>query len=168
MFSYFWCSYHLKASKNIYWSVLLLVLLFPNTLKSTLLLQVFQLYWCRVVFAVYFLWTWVSNSWKKWEKVRPLGCRFCPLQFVQVILNGLVHFDISYVHGKAISKHKFLFLRRAACKYWLTEEKPGKLTVQGCADTGMSYPVCWLPECSYNSFTEGRKSLVYINAYNIK
>lgn len=72
--------------------------------------------------------------------MRLLGYKFCPLESVQVILNGLVLFDISYLHGKAISKHKFLFLRRAACKYRLAEEKPGKLTVQGCADKGMSYP----------------------------
>lgn len=75
------------------------------------------------------------------KKKKLLGYEFCPLEVVQVILDGLVLFDISYVHGKAISKHKFCSLRRAACKYRLTEEKPGKLTVQGCADKGMSCPV---------------------------
>lgn len=60
---------------------------------------------------------------------------------MQVVLNGLVICGISYIHGKAISKYQFIFLRRAACKYRLTEEKCAKLTVQGCADKGMSYPL---------------------------
>lgn len=76
-----------------------------------------------------------------WKRKRLLGYKFCPLELVQVILNGLVIGDISYIHGKAISKYKFLFLRRTACKYRLTGQKCGKLTVQGCADKGMSYPV---------------------------
>lgn len=57
--------------------------------------------------------------------MRLLGYKFCPLESVQVILNGLVLFAISYLHGKAISKHKFLFLRRAACKYRLEKRNLG-------------------------------------------
>lgn len=151
MFSYFpwWWCYHLKVSNNIYWCVLLLVLLFSNTLQSALHLQVVQLYWCHVVLLFTFFGLGYQIHAKPLKKKkRLLGYKFCPLELVQVTLNSLVLFDISYIHGKAISKHKFPLLRRAACNYRLAEDKPGKLTVQGCADKGMSHPVYWLPECS--------------------
>lgn len=77
---------------------------------------------------------------------------------MQVVFNGLVLFGISYVHSKATGKHEFLFPRRAACKYRLAEETPGQLAVQGCANKATSYPVCGLPECSYNSLTEERQA----------
>lgn len=58
-----------------------------------------------LLFAFYGLGYQINAKLLKKKKERLSGYKFCPLESEQI--NSLVLFGISYVCGKAISKHKF-------------------------------------------------------------
>lgn len=87
---------------------MLVLLLFFDTLKSTLPPSYTPSY---IGAMWYLLFTFFGLRYqihaKLLKKMRLSDYKFCPLEPEQIIVNSLVLFGISYVCGKAISKHKF-------------------------------------------------------------